>query len=95
MRPSCRRARLRGGAVDLELFLFLNGHILVFSGIEDLATVLTFDELGIFLAGNDLDDGMFAGRGHRKDVGGDCYGFCPPPRVLSTLFHALLVNLLG
>ena len=41
-----------------------DGDVVVFGGVEDLSTVLAFDEFGVVLAGDDLDDGMFAGRDH-------------------------------
>ncbi len=53
-------AELRGSvlaAVDDGFFLF-NGHVLEFNGIEDLTALLTLDELGIFLASDDFDDGV-------------------------------------
>ena len=45
--------------------LFFALHILVLDGVEDLAARLALDELCIFVAGDDTDDGVFAGGSHR------------------------------
>ena len=48
------------GVLEIEKLLlvaefgFLDGHVLEFAGLEDIAAFLALDVLGIFVAGNDL-----------------------------------------
>jgi hypothetical protein len=49
--------------------------------IKYFSTGLAFDEFCIVLAGDDLDDGMFALWGH--EFKGEWYGFCPSRSGLS------------
>jgi len=44
----------------VRVFHFFNGHVFKFAGLEDVATFFAFHVFGIFVAGNDLDTGMFA-----------------------------------
>lgn len=52
-----------GGTLG-EGSLFLDGDVAVFGRIEDLSALLTLDEFGVILAGDDFDNGMFADGGH-------------------------------
>lgn len=62
------------------LFLLFDGHVFILDGVEDLSTVLAFDEFSIFLTGDDFDDGVFARRGHDGCVGWLLWIF-PPVRA--------------
>ena len=46
-------------------------HILVLDGVEDIATGLALNVLGVFIAGDDAHNGVFAGGRH-----GECVGRC-------------------
>ena len=58
-------------AASFILFLFfllgrfLNGHIVKFFGIEDIATFQTFNIFGVFVSGNNSNPRVFAGGNHR------------------------------
>lgn len=47
-------------------WVFLIQYVGELGGVEDFAAELTFDELGVFLAGNDADLGVFAEGGHGR-----------------------------
>lgn len=48
---------------------FFTFHVFVLDGVEDLATGLALDELGIFGAGDDANYGVFAGDRHGRGSG--------------------------
>ena len=48
------------------LFAF---HVFVFDRVEDLTAGLALDEFSILVAGNDADNGMFAGGSHVRLAG--------------------------
>jgi hypothetical protein len=52
-------------------FLF-DGDIAVLGRIEDFSALLTLNKFGVFLSGDDFDNGMFADGGHfgEKNVNG-------------------------
>src|ERR1700733_1782155 len=52
-----------GGTLG-EGSLFLDGDVAVLGRIEALSALLPLDELGVILAGDDFDNGMFADGGH-------------------------------
>jgi hypothetical protein len=52
-----------GGTLGEGSF-FLDGDVAVLGGIEDFSALLTLDEFGVILAGDDFDNGMFADGGH-------------------------------
>jgi hypothetical protein len=56
------RVLLVGGLSGL--LLLFNRDIAKLCGIKYLAAALAFDELGILVSGDDLDDGVFANSGH-------------------------------
>ena len=75
-----------GLGLEIRLFgqiFFFDGHVHILCGIKDFAAGLAFYEFCVFLAGDDFDDGMFAGDGH--DMDGSYYGVCPSPAGLSTV----------
>jgi hypothetical protein len=43
----------RNLSVFFEFFLFFDRHVLEFAGLEYISTFLTFDILGLFVAGDD------------------------------------------
>ncbi len=47
-----------------EGFFLFDGDVAIFRRIKDFATLLAFNELDVVLAGDNFDDGMFAGDGH-------------------------------
>jgi len=51
---------------------FFDGDVAVFRRIEDFSALLTLNKFCVFLAGDDFDNGMFAGGGHlgSKNVNG-------------------------
>ena len=49
---------------EAEAFAFLDEHVFVLNGIEDVAAGLALDELGVFGAGDDFHDGVFARGSH-------------------------------
>ena len=53
-----------GRSFGCGLFLFFQRDVAKFSGIKHFSALLALDELRVFLAGDDLDDGMFALGGH-------------------------------
>ena len=60
---------MRGGSGFLgrqmaEAFAFFDEHVVVLDGVEDFTAGLALNELSVFRAGDDLDDGVFAGGGH-------------------------------
>jgi hypothetical protein len=54
------KASRRGLGFGIPSALF-DAHVLELAGLEDLAAFLTFDELGVFIAADDLHTGMLAG----------------------------------
>lgn len=44
-----------GGLLVFFVYFFFDGHVLEFTGLENLATVETLDEFGIFITRNYLD----------------------------------------
>ena len=50
-----------GGFCGCFFFPF---HIFVLDGVEDVAACLALDELGVFCAGDDTNNGVFAGVEH-------------------------------
>ena len=48
---------------------FFDCHVIILNGIKYFAAVLAFNEFDIVLAGDNFDDGMFAGGSH-------CFGEC-------------------
>jgi hypothetical protein len=68
---------------------FLNGHVVEFFGIEDVATFQAFNIFGVFVAGNNSNPWVFAGGNHRFDLArfdalaADCSGLL---RVLERQF---------
>jgi hypothetical protein len=69
-----------------ESFFFLDRNVDILCGIKDFAALLTLNKFDIVLAGDNFDDGMFAGGSHWF---GECewYGFCPSSMTLSTPFY--------
>ncbi len=55
---------LHGEVAEAEAFSLLDEHVVVLDGVEDFSAGLALDELSVFRAGDDLDDGVFAGGGH-------------------------------
>ncbi|QNI36450.1 hypothetical protein [Edaphobacter albus] len=56
---------------------FFDGNVTKFRGIKDFSTHLTFDELGVFIAGDDLNNGVFALDSHKANWKWDeLVGFC-------------------
>jgi hypothetical protein len=51
---------------------FFDGDVAVLGRIEDFSALLTLNEFGVFLAGDDFDNGVFADGGHlgRENVNG-------------------------
>jgi hypothetical protein len=47
-----------------ESFFFLDGNVDILCGIKDFAAFLTLNKFDIVLAGDNFDDGMFAGGSH-------------------------------
>jgi hypothetical protein len=47
-----------------ESFFFLDGNVYILCGIKDFAALLALNKFDIVLAGDDFDDGMFAGGSH-------------------------------
>jgi hypothetical protein len=47
---------------------FLDGHVVEFFGIEDVATFEAFDIFGVFVAGYNSNPWVFAGGNHRFDL---------------------------
>jgi hypothetical protein len=45
-------------------FLFFDGYVVKLCGIKYFSALLALDELSIFVARDDFDDGVFAGGGH-------------------------------
>ena len=74
--PACERLTAFGGlafgsgggrGVRLFVgngFLFFDGYVVKLCGIKDFSALLALDELSIFVARDDFDDGVFAGGGH-------------------------------
>jgi hypothetical protein len=52
-----------GGTLG-ERGLFFDGDVAVLGRVEDLSALLTLNEFGVILAGDDFDNGMFADGGH-------------------------------
>jgi hypothetical protein len=50
---------------------FLNGHVIKFFGIKDIAAFQAFNILGVFVAGNNSNLGVFAGGNHCFEFGSD------------------------
>ena len=78
-------------------FLFgrlLNGHVVEFFGIEDVATFQAFNIFGVFMAGNNSNPRVFAGGNHRFDLArfdalaADCSGLL---RVLKRQFREIFL----
>jgi hypothetical protein len=57
--------RLACSVFDVGGGLFLDCDVVIFDGVEDLAAILTLDKLYVVLAGDNFDNGVFAGRRHR------------------------------
>ena len=49
---------------------FFNRHVVKLFRIKHIATVETLHKLGVFVAGNDSNPGMFAGGNHRLEQAG-------------------------
>ena len=67
---------MRRLAFEIHLGGFLRGflfalHVFVFDGVEDIATGLALDIFGVFIPGDDADNGVFAGREHGECVAGE------------------------
>jgi hypothetical protein len=74
---------------------FLNGHVVEFFGIEDVATFQAFNILGVLVAGNNSNPWVFAGGNHRFDLArfdalaADCSGLL---RVLERQFSEIFLS---
>lgn len=51
---------LKPGSLFFGFFLFLDRHVLQFTGLKNVATLLAFDVFGLFVAGDDLHPWMLA-----------------------------------
>jgi hypothetical protein len=83
--------------VRFLLFLFgrfLNGHVVEFFGIEDVATFQAFNIFGVFVSGYNSNPWVFAGGNHRFDLArfdalaADCSGLL---RVLKRQFGEIFL----
>jgi hypothetical protein len=51
---------LKRASLFFWFFLFLDGHVFQFTGLENVSTFLTFNIFGFFVAGDDLHSWMLA-----------------------------------